>query len=241
MRASVTLFFGLLAAFGSVAPVSAEITYHFKPGIEGQTIGLAQYAQIAPDYGPQFFKVQVAGALVGSDPSADTSTPQAYLDKWGMGVLNPVAGNDVGVQGQVLLNATCGGEYLRLKFLAPVQLTYLTFALAGISDKFQLMADGNAVNLDDLFPGMPSIRSISKAQGNWPGTVDFTQAKQPIVYARTWDVITYGAACGDGVQLENVGVNPGKDVPEPSTLILWVVGLAAAGVLGVRRRIRVTH
>ena len=174
----------------------------------------------------------------GSDPSANASTPRAYLDKWGLGVLNPNAGNDLGVQGQVLLNATCGGEYLRLTFPAPVQLTFLTFALVGITDRFQLVADGNTVNLDDLFPGLPTIRSISKAQGNWPGTIDFTRAQQPLGFAKSWDVCTFGAACGDGVQLENVGVS---EVPEPSTLILWVVGLAAAGVLAVRRRIRVPH
>jgi hypothetical protein len=234
MRASVPLFLGFITAFLSVAPVFADIKYHFKPGVEGQTLGLAQFAEIAPEFGPQSFKVQLSGSLVGSAPSADASTARAYLDRWGLGVLNPKAGKDIGVQGQVLLDANSGGEYLRLTFPVPVQLTFLTFSLASLTDKFELVADGNPVNLGGLFPGLPTIRAISDAQGNWPGTVDFTRAKQPLSFARNWDVLAIG---GDGTQVENVGVN---QIPEPSTLILWAVGLAAAGVLGVRRRIRAT-
>ena len=223
--------------FGFIGSVRADIEYHFKPGTEGQVRGFTQFVQVAPVVGPKSFKVLLTGSLVGSAPSPDASSARAYLDKWGLGVLNPGAGKDVGVQGQVQLDGKCGGEYLRLEFPAPVRLTYLTFSSVGLADDFFLVADGNPVDLDALFPGTETIKDISGAQGNWPGKVDFTKAKQLLGFAAQWEMLVSSSACGDGIQLENVGV----ELPEPSTLILWSVGFAAVGIRGVRRRIRAGH
>ena len=237
MRAAVFLVVATMTAFVPGSSIFAGIIYHFAPGVNGQPIGSAQFAQIAPEVGPKDFKVLVTGSLVGSDPRAHVNDRAfAYLDQSGLGVLNPNVGKDLSVQGQVQLDGKCGGEYLRLTFPDPVQLTFLSFSSAGLSDKFRLVADGKSVRLGKLFPGQKTIRAISNAQGNWPGQVDFTLAKQPLGFAKTWDILSTGKSRGDGIQLEYVGIS---EIPEPSTLILWVVGLAAAGVLGVRRRIRV--
>jgi hypothetical protein len=223
--------------FGFIGSVRAGIEYHFMPGTEGQVRGFAQFAQVAPIVGPKSFKVLLTGALVGSAPSADVNSARVYLDKWGLGVLNPGAGKDVGVQGQVQLDGKNGGEYLRLEFPSPIRLTYLTFSSVGLTDDFELLADGNPVDLDALFPGTGTIKEISGSQGNWPGKVDFTKGSQLLVFAKQWDVRVGSSAYGDGIQLENVG----GDVPEPSTLILWSVGIAAAGIRRVRRRVRAGH
>ena len=75
---------------------------------------------------------------------------QAYMDKWGLGVLNPIMGKDAGVLGQVLVDGKHGGEYLRLEFPQAFRLTYLIFAQVGINDDFDLLADGNLIDLDAL-------------------------------------------------------------------------------------------
>jgi hypothetical protein len=188
--------------------------------------------EVAPEVGDEDFKVLLSGSLVGSTPSADPTSARAYLDKWGLGVLNPSAGTDVGVQGQVQLDGKHGGEYLRLEFPEPMRLTLLTFASVGLSDDFDLLADGVPIDLDALFPGTKTIRDISGAQGNWSGTIDFTKAQQPLSFAKQWDVI---AAVGDGIQLENAAF---EEVPEPSTILLSSIGLVAVGIWSVRRRIQ---
>ena len=58
-------------------------------------------------------------------------------------------------------------------------------------------------------------------------------AAAELPFAEKWDVI---CTAGDGVQLENLGVEP---VPEPATLVLWLVGLGVAGIALVRRRKRI--
>ena len=78
-----------------------------------------------------------------------------------------------------------------------------------------------------------SIRDISSAQGNWPGTINFTKAVQLTTLARRWDVVVRGSTFGDGIQLENVNV---EEVPEPSTIVLSAVGLGALGIWSLRRR-----
>jgi hypothetical protein len=235
VRTSVACVASLIAILGSVDSVHGGVAYHFKPGIEGQVVGFSQFAEVAPEVGPENFKVLLAGSLVGFTPSADPNSARAYLDKWGLGVLNPKAGKDVGVQGQVILDGTNGGERLRLEFPAPVRLTLLTFAMVGLGDDFDLLADGVLVNLDAMFPGTKMIRDISVAQGNWPGTIDFTKAQQPVSFAKQWDVVVRSSAFGDGIQLENVVA---EVVPEPSTILLWSVGLLALGIWSARRRIR---
>src|SRR3990167_7501621 len=82
MRASVLLFLAIVTAFGPVPSVFADIMYHFKAGLDGQTLGSVQFAQVAPEVGPQDFKVRLAGSVVGSAPSPDVSTARAYLDRW---------------------------------------------------------------------------------------------------------------------------------------------------------------
>ena len=153
MRAALTLVVWLGAIVGSVGSVHGDIAYHFKPGIEGQVRGFVQFAEVAPQYGPENFKVQLAGALMGATPNADPTSGRVYLDKWGLGVVNPIAGKDVGVQGQVQLDGTHGGEYIQLLFPVPVRLTLLTFASVGLGDDVELFADGAPVDLDALFPG----------------------------------------------------------------------------------------
>ncbi len=224
------VWFGVV--LGSVVSVRGDIAYHFMPGIEGQERGFCQFLDVAPQFGPKDFTVQVSGALVGSDPSSDASTARAYLDKWGLGVLNPSAGRDVGIQNQVQIDGRHDGEYIRLAFQAPVQITLLTFASVGIGEGFDLLADGVLVDLAALFPGTSSIRQISLSQGNWPGTIDFSQATQPLGFATQWDVVVRGASVGDGIQLENVNV---QHLPEPSTLILSSMGLAGLTFWGLRR------
>jgi len=233
MRHSLFLLAWILAAEFLVGSASADIEYHFVPGFDGQPSGYAQFAEIAPEIGPKDFAVTVSGALVGSEPSDSPNSAYAYLDKWGMGVLNPQV-NDVSVMGQVLLDGNHGGEYLRLEFPEEVQLTYLTFAFVGSVDRFELLADGQQVDLLSLFPGTPTIKGISDVQGNWPGHVDFTQAVQPLDYAKVWDVVMSGPGFGDGIQLENVGVTT---LPEPSTLVLVLTGLGFMGFYSTRRRI----
>jgi hypothetical protein len=230
-------FVGVLCAsamLGFSCSAHAGVEYHFMPGLEGQVVGIAQFVEVAPVVGPSSFKVLLSGALIGADPSADATSARAYLDKWGLGVRNAAVGTDVSVQGQVLIDGRHGGEYLRLEFPEPVQLTYLTFSSVGLNDKFALLADGNAVDLDALFPGTATIRDIAGTQGNWPGKVDFTKAKQSLGFAAQWDILVSSSVLGDGIQLENVG----GEVPEPATLVLWSVGLIALGICAARRRAR---
>ena len=150
MRALLTGLLWTSLVLGVGAAGRAGVEYHFMPGVEGQTIGISQFLAVSPVVGPKDFQVLLSGALIGSDPSADANTARPYLDKWGVGVLNPAAGRDVGVQGQVQVDGRHGGEYLRLEFAAPVRLTYLTFSSVGIYDEFALLADG--VTVDDLYP-----------------------------------------------------------------------------------------
>ncbi len=233
MRAPFTLALWICAAWGCAGKVSAEIQYHFMPGVQGQSVGFAQFAQVAPEFGPSSFKVQLSGALDGQAPSADPSSARAYMDKWGLGVFNPTVGKDTGVLGQVLIDGRHGGEYLRLEFPQAFRLTSLIFASVGIGDHFDLLADGNLIDLDALFPGLSTIKKIAVSQGNWPGKIDFTKATQALPYAVQWDIVVRGGGIGDGIQLENVAGNP---VPEPSTLLLWSVALAALGCGWLRRR-----
>ena len=235
MRASFACVVWLGAVFGSVAWAQGGIAYHFMPGVEGQVRGFAQFVEVAPQSGDKNFKVQLSGSLVGLTPSADPTSARAYLDKWGLGVLNPLAGKDVGVQGQVQLDGKHGGEYLRLEFPTAVRLTLLTFASVSPGEDIELLADGVLIDLGTLFPGTSTIRDISSAQIKWPGTMDFTRAQQPTIIARQLDVVFRSSAFGDGVQLENVEV---EEVPEPSTILLSSIGLLVAGLWSIRRRTR---
>jgi hypothetical protein len=234
VRASFAYVVWLSAVFGSVGGARGDIAYHFKPGIEGQVRGFCQFVEVVPEYGDKDFKVQLTGSLIGSAPSDDPTSARAYLDKWGVGVLNPSAGKDVGLQGQVQLDGKHGGECLRLEFPAPVRLTLLTFASVSFGEDVELLADGIPIDLHGLFPGTKTIRSISDAQGNWPGTIDFTKALQPTSFATRWEVVVRRSAFGDGIQLENVEV---EEVPEPSTILLSSIGLLALGIWSVRRRL----
>ncbi len=233
MHKSLILLPCLAVFLGAVSTLFADIEYHFVPNLDGQPFGCAQFVSVAPVVGPSDFKVLVTGSNVGCTPSWDENSAKAYMDKWGLGVFNSQAGTDKGVQGQVQLDGKNGGEYLRLEFPVAVQLTYLTFASVGLADRFELVADGQSVDLLALFPGTSTIRSISSSQGQWPGKVDFTSAAQPLGFAKVWDIIADGPDFGDGFQLENVGV-----VPEPSTLALLSTGLAVAGLTLIRRRHR---
>lgn len=233
MRAPVIVALWLGAVFGFLGTASADIQYHFAPGIEGQTVGYAQFVEVAPEVGPDNFKVQLSGSLDGFAPSSDPSSARAYLDKWGLGVLNPTMGKDAGVLGQVLIDGRHGGEYMRLEFPEAIRLTYLIFASVGLGDDFDLLADGNLIDLGALFPGAATIKEIAGSQGNWPGKVDFTKAQQSLPYAVQWDILVRSSVIGDGIQLENAA---GERVPEPGTLILWSVALAAAGCYGARRK-----
>ncbi len=232
MRQSAIVLLSLWASVFTVNSAFADIEYHFVPALNGQPSGNAQFTDVAPVSGPANFQVTIAGAQTGSNPGSSPQAARAYLDRWGLGVLNPMVGNDVGVQGQVQLDGRNGGEYIRLEFPEEVRLTYLTFASVGLTDQFGLLADGQQVDVDALFPGLPTIRSISAAQGNWPGHVDFTRAAQPLGFAKVWDVLVSSTSVGDGIQLENVGV----EVPEPSTLVLWLAGLGVVGLSVSRRR-----
>ena len=80
---------------------------------------------------------------MGATPNADPTSGRVYLDKWGLGVVNPMAGMDVGVQGQVQLDSKHGGEYIQLLFPVPVRLTLLTFASVGLGDDVELFADAH--------------------------------------------------------------------------------------------------
>ena len=233
MRGAILTLFAIGVACGFAGKAEAGFEYHFMPGINGQPLGDVQFLEVAPVSGPASFKVRLSGASIGSDPSANPATPHAYLDKWGLGVLNPSAGADKGVQGQVQLDGKNGGEYLRLQFTVPVQLTFLTFSSVGLLDAFELFADGNQVDLQSVFPGNSGIRSISMSQNNWPGTIEFTKGSKPLMFAKTWDVRVPSAAFGDGIQLENVGA---EQVPEPATLVLWGSAAAGLGLIAWRRR-----
>ena len=213
--------------------IEAGFEYHFMPGINGQPLGDVQFLDVAPVSGPAGFKVRLSGASVGSNPNADPTTSHAYLDKWGLGVFNPNAAVNKGVQGQVQLDGSSGGEYLRLQFTVPVQLTFLTFSSVGILDSLELLADGNQVDLQTVFPGMSGIRSVALSQNNWPGKIDFTLGSKPLAFAKTWDIRVPSAKFGDGIQLENVG---GQQVPEPATLVLWGSAAAGLGLIAWRRR-----
>lgn len=229
MRHSMVLVTGLVWTFCFISSATAAIEYHFVPALNGQPAGNSQFQQIAPVVGPSNFKVTVAGAQTGNTPNGSPQTAHAYMDKWGLGVLNPAVGSDKGFTGQVEVDAKNGGEFIRLEFPTAVRLTYLTFASVGSTDQFCLEADGNAIDMNALFPGLTTIKQISKAQGNFPGTVNFP-AVAALPFAKSWDVLICG---GDGVQLENVGVEP---VPEPTTLALWLIGLGVVGLTVLRRR-----
>jgi hypothetical protein len=235
VRTSFASIVWLGAVFGMVGWVRGDIAYHFKPGIEGQVVGFTQFAEVAPDHGDKDFKVRLSGGLIGSAPSADATTARAYLDKWGLGVLNPAAGKDIGVQGQVQVDGRHGGEYLRLEFEVPVHLTLLTFASVSKGEDVEILADGALVDLDVLFPGTKTIRDISSVQGNWPGTIDFTKAQQATPFAKRWEVVIGSSVFGDGIQLENVRV---ELVPEPASLLLSAIGFVALAIWGARRRNR---
>jgi len=216
--------------------VRGDIAYHFMPGVEGQVRGDMQFAEVAPQYGPKDFKVRLSGALLGHNPSNDPKSARVFLDKWGLGVLNPAAGKDVGIQGQVQLDGRHGGEFIRMEFATAVRITLLTFASVGVGEGFELYADGAPVDLQALFPGPSSIRELSAAHHTWPGTIDFKQGQQPTVFAKRWEVVVRGSPF-DGIQLENVEV---QAVPEPSTLLLASLGIVAGGIWSLRRRRRQT-
>jgi hypothetical protein len=215
-----------------VGKTEAGFEYHFMPGINGQPLGDVQFLEVAPIVGPSNFKVRLSGSTIGNVPNANPTGPRAYLDKWGLGVLNPSAGSDKGVQGQVQLDGKNGGEFLRLEFAEAVQLTFLTFSSVGLFDSFQLFADGAQVDLQSVFPGKSGIRSVAMSQGNWPGKIEFTKGSQPLVFAKTWDIRVPSGGLGDGFQLENVG----GVVPEPTTLVLWGSAFACVGLTAWRRR-----
>lgn len=237
MRATTFTAVWLALVLGSISATRADIAYHFMPGIEGQTVGFAQFTEVAPQYGPANFKVRLSGAMIGANPTNDPTSARVYLDKWGLGVLNPsVSKGDRGIQGQVQLDGKNGGEYIRLEFPTAVRLTSLTFASVSKIEDVDILADGALVNLHALFPGTKTLCDISSAEKVWPGTVDFTRAVQPTVYAKCWQVMVHSGAAGDGIQLENVAVLP--SVPEPSTLVLSSVGLLLLGVWRLRRRAR---
>ena len=229
MHPRLTRMVCLLATVGGVGSAQAEIEYHFVPGMNGQPVGYAQGAQIAPDVGPANFLVTISGAKVGDTPGNSPRQAHAYLDKWGLGALNPDAGSDRGITGQVEIDGKNGGEFIRMEFQTAVRLTYLTFASVGTGDNIRLEADGMQVDLGALFPNSNSISEISLAQNLWPGDIDLTQASEPVPFARVWDVFV---TAGNGVQLENVGA----EVPEPATAFLWLAGLAAFGITVLRRR-----
>jgi len=231
MRASIAVLCWTGIVLGALSPASAEIRYHFLSGVEGQVVGPVQFAEIRPEVGPADFTVRLSGGKVGADPINDLMTPHAYLDKWGVGILNPAVQKDVGVHNQVQIDGNQGGEFLRLEFAAPVRLTFLTFAAVGLIDRIEVLADGNLVDLSACFPGSATIHDISLNQGHWPGTIDFNSLEQPLVLAKQWDVRVLGPYMGDGVQLENVGV-----VPEPATLLLWLTALAGFAYCYARRR-----
>jgi hypothetical protein len=234
MRRLMSWLVGIAALIGPCGVATAGIEYHFMPDLAGQSLGCAQFTQIVPVVGPLDFPVLLSGSVVGCAPSLDDTSARAYLDKWGLGVLNPQVGLDTGVVGQVQLDGRNGGEYLRLEFSAPVRLTYLTFASVGLTDKFELLADGDPVDLLAMFPGTSTIRAISNVQGLWPGKVDFTRGAVPLPFATVWDVAVAGPVLGDGIQLENVGVDL---LPEPSSLVLWLVAVVAGAAVMKRRRI----
>jgi len=237
MRASLAGIVWLSAVLGSGVGARGDIAYHFKPGVEGQVRGFVQFAEIAPEVGDPDFTVRVSGSLVGAAPSTDPTSGWAFLDKWGLGVFNRSLAKDVGVQGQVQLDGRHGGEYIRLEFSVPVRITLLTFASVSTGESVELLADGAPIALDSMFSGSKSIREISVAQGVWPGTIDFTHASASTGFARQWDVLFPGSAFGDGIQLENVRVKP---LPEPSTLLLASIGVAALWIGSRRRRARQT-
>ncbi len=229
MRSSLCLPVFLLLVGGHALVARGDIEYHFMPNEGGQTYGNVQFSHVAPVSGPANFTVQLSASVVGSNPNGN-NTVNAFLDKWGLGVFNQQASNNLGVQGQVQVGGKNSQDYLRLEFPEAVQLTYLTFASVGLKDQFGLIADGQQVDLDVLFPGLPTIKAISNSQGSWPGHIDFTRAAEPLVFAKVWDVLW---VAGDGFQLENVGVNP---VPEPTTLLLWFVGTFVGGCYFLRSR-----
>lgn len=233
MRQLMSWLLGMAVLVIPCGAARAGIEYHFMPGLVGQSLGCAQFVQVSPVVGSTDFLVLLSGSMVGCAPSWDDASAKAYLDKWGLAVLNPQAGNDRGVVGQVLLDGRNGGEYLRLEFPAPVRLTYLTFASVGLTDKFELVADGNSIDLSAIFPGTSTIRAISNVQGLWPGKVDFTRGAAPLPFASVWDVAVMGPTFGGGIQLENVGVDV---VPEPSSLFLWLAAAVAAAISVKRRR-----
>ena len=245
MRTSYVFGLLLAAAVGPCSSVFAavEYRYHFSPSEPGQTIGVAQFVEVAPLGNLSGPKVQVSGALIGSAPSSIANTAQAYLARDGMGVVNPNPVLDKSATGQIFLDGSRGGEYLRLEFPEQVQLTAMTFAAVSSVDKFGLTADGQPVNLSALFPGLQTIKSITASQlgaGFFPGKVDFTKAAQPLGSAKTWEVFT-ASGYGDGIQLENVNViaRNGDVIPEPTTVVIWsVLGFGAAGIGGLRRRLR---
>jgi hypothetical protein len=233
MRGLILTLLAFGVACSLVGKAEAGFEYHFMPGINGQPLGDVQFLEVAPISGPAGFKVRLSGASVGNNPNADPTTSHAYLDKWGLGVMNPNAGPDKGIQGQVQLDGKSGGEYLRLQFTVPVQLTFLTFSSVGILDSFELLADGKQVDLQTVFPGMSGIRSVALSQSNWPGTIEFTQGNKPLAFAKTWDIRVPSAGFGDGIQLENVGAS---QVPEPATFVLWGSAAAGLGLIAWRRR-----
>lgn len=233
MRHSILTLLAVGIACSLVGSAEAGFEYRFMPGLNGQPWGDAQFLEVAPIVGPANLKVRLSGSTIGNAPNVDPSAPHAYLDKWGLGVLNPSAGSDTGIQGQVQLDGKNGGEFLRLEFAESVQLSFLTFSSVGLFDSFELFADGTQVDLQTVFPGTSGIRSIALSQGNWPGIVDFTKGSQSLVFAKTWEIHAPAGGLGDGFQLASVG---GQQVPEPATLVLWASAFASLGLIAMRRR-----
>lgn len=217
--------FGYVSAVGALLLISlnvASASVHFILAGDERDV---ENVPLLPDNGSSALTVTTTGHLL--DPNQSDSHAVSYMTPLGLAVNNKnVRPNDrelvpltvFSAVDTFQLDSRHGGEFTRLEFSSPIRLNLLHFTGVGPGERFSLLADGNAIDIQAMF-GTDEITAINSA-----GMVYFPST-MPV--ATVYDLIPHSAfALGNVLTSDPV-------IPEPATALIWC-GLGLA-FLGARR------